>query len=79
MHFVKRASPRKAVIMKKNKKRSLVDLIAAATFVGGLCGIIYSGAADFENEQTRTQTMASSCMSTLAAGLIFTMRSDKQH
>ena len=78
VHFVKRASPRKVLIMKKNKKRSLVDLIATATFIGGLCGMIYSGAAEFENEQTRNQTMASSCMSTLVGGLIFTMRSDKQ-
>ena len=64
--------------MKKNKKRNLLDLIATATFIGGLCGMIYSGAADFENKQTRTQAVALSCMSTLVGGMIFTMRSDKQ-
>lgn len=64
--------------MKKNKKRSLVDLIATATFIGGLCGMIYSGAGDFENEKNRTQTVAVSCVSTLVGGLIFAMRGGKQ-
>ena len=65
-------------IVKKNKKRNLIDLIATATFVGGLCGMICSGVGDFENEKNRTQTVALSCVSTLVGGLIFAMRGGKQ-
>ena len=66
--------------MKKNKKKNknLVDFIAAATVVGGLCGMIYSGVADFETEQSKNQSMATSCMSALVGGMVFTMRSDKR-
>ncbi len=63
--------------MKKKKNRNLVDLIATAAFLGGLCGMVYSGMTDFDCEQSRARAMATSCMSVLISGIIFALRSEK--
>lgn len=67
--------------MKKNKNkkknRNLTDIIAALTVLGGLCGMIYTAASDFESEKSQTRAMATSCMATLTGAMVFTMRDGK--
>lgn len=64
--------------MKKNKKRNLIDLIAAAAVLSGLCGFMYTAAADFETEDSQKRSMAVSCLATLAGGMLFTIGSEKK-
>lgn len=64
--------------MKKKKNKNLTDIIATIALLSGLCGMVYSYASDFENEQSKTRAMAASCLTSLVGGMVFTMRSDKQ-
>ncbi|MBQ2017414.1 MAG: hypothetical protein II208_02730 [Alphaproteobacteria bacterium] len=66
--------------MKKNKKqnRNLTDVIAILTILGGLCGMIYTVASDFESDKEQTRSMAGSCMASLAGAMILTMREGKR-
>ncbi len=62
----------------KNKKRNLTDVIGVLAVVGGMIGMIYTCASDFENEKSQTRSMASSCMSALIGGLVISVRDSKQ-
>ena len=67
--------------MKKNKKKKnndLVDIIAKATLVAGICGMVYSSAADFDSEQTQNKIMVTSFLGGLSGGLLYGLRNSRQ-